>query len=250
MADLVVVVPSRGRPDNARRLAQAFALTCKTRPRLFFAIDDDDPSVGDYPDAVKAYARAWPYKCGPWQPMVTKLNGMVYPYAETDDAPFVLGFMGDDHLPITPGWDTKVLAALREMGTGVVYGDDGFRHADLASSWFMTADIVRALGRMVPAPVEHLACDNAVMDLAREAGCLRYLPDVLIEHRHPLAGKSEWDSSYARTNSAAQYHKDLTTYAEWRLRPDGMAADVAKVAALVDRAGFEPATLRVGETGR
>ena len=116
--------------------------------------------------------------------------------------------MGDDHRPRTDGWDTKMLAALRELGTGVVYGDDLLQGERLCTSWAMTSDIVRALGRMVPAPVEHMFCDNAVMDLAKAAKCLRYLPDVVIEHLHPLAGKADWDPGYWRVNRPTSTERD------------------------------------------
>jgi hypothetical protein len=79
----------------------------------------------------------------------------------------------------------------------------------------MTADIVRALGKMVPAPVDHLYCDNAIRDLGRRADCLTYLPDVLIEHMHPAAGKASTDPQYQRVNSRQQYKGDRAAYHQW-----------------------------------
>ena len=43
MADLVVVVPSRGRPARARALVEAFEATCTADTELVFAVDEDDP---------------------------------------------------------------------------------------------------------------------------------------------------------------------------------------------------------------
>ena len=229
MADLLVIVPTRGRPRSVAPIIEAWRATgAFDTADLAFVVDNDDPTEADYEAAWQESGFvARMVRAERWEPLVPKLNAATLAYANDY---FAIGFAGDDHLPRTEGWAKAALAGLREMGTGVVYGDDGFRHAHLASSWFMTSDIVRALGRMVPAPVEHMYCDNAVMDLARGADCLRYLPDVLIEHRHPLAGKSEWDSGYARVNSAAQYTRDEGAYLEWRA--GDMAADVAKVAAL------------------
>jgi hypothetical protein len=206
--DLVVIVPSRGRPNNARALAGALGDTCTAYTRAVFAIDDDDPTREFYDVPVTM--------CGAWQPMVSKLNKVAIHIASGKDAPFAMAFLGDDHRPRTTGWDTSVLAALRKLRTGVVYGDDLIEHANLASSWVMTSDIVRALGRMVPAPVEHMFCDNAVMDLARAAGCLRYLPNVVIEHCHPLVHKASWDPGYWRVNQPAQYARDRATYRTWQ----------------------------------
>ena len=206
MADLVAVVPSRGRPGNARGLAQAFAETCTGDTRLVFAVDDDDPTLPDYDDLPPLT------RCGPWEPMVPKLNKVTASVACGADAPFAVAFMGDDHRPRTKGWDAAMLAVLREMGTGVVYGDDRLQGENLCTAWAMTSDIIRTLGRMVPAPVEHMFCDNAVMDLAKAAKCLRYLPDVVVEHCHPLAGKADWDPGYWRVNRPEQYQRDGAVY--------------------------------------
>ena len=225
MADLLVIVPSRGRPANAVRLAEAFAATCTADTRLMFAIDDDDPARDRYP-VYPEYGYECLF-CGPWQPMVPKLNLVA---GSQPRKWFALGFMGDDHLPRTHGWDSLMLDALREMGTGVVYGDDLLQRERLCTAWAMTSDIVRALGRMVPAPVDHMYCDNSVMELARSAGCLRYLPDVVIEHMHPIAGKAEADEGYVRVNRPEQYALDEAVFRTWMA--DGLAADAAKVRAL------------------
>lgn len=195
---------------------------------LLFAVDEDDPAAERYRE--QASPEALMVFCAEWLPMVAKLN-VVAAYQANATGAFAVGFAGDDHLPRTPGWAATMLDGLRELGTGVVYGDDLLQGERLCTSWAMTSDIVRALGRMVPAPVEHMYCDNSVMDVAKLAGCLRYLPDVVIEHVHPLAGKAEWDDGYRRVNGREQYRADELAYRRWLL--DGRAADVAKVRALV-----------------
>ena len=97
-----------------------------------------------------------------------------------------------------------------------MYCSDDYKNEQLPTQWAMTSDIVRALGnRLVPAPVDHLYCDNSVLDLGRAAGCIRYLPDVMIQHRHCLNGLAETDEQYLRVNSRAQYAKDGPAYRQW-----------------------------------
>jgi hypothetical protein len=150
-----------------------------------------------------------------WQPMVPKLNRVA-----TLHAPdwYAVGFAGDDHVPRTHGWARRYLEELRSLGTGIVYGDDGIQGEALPTQWAMTADIVRTLGRMVPADVEHLYCDNAIMRLGAEANCLRYLPDVLIEHMHAFAGKAVADAGYRRVNHPEQYRRDGEAFHLWERR--------------------------------
>jgi hypothetical protein len=230
MNDLIAVVPSRGRPDNARMLAEAFASLCTAGTQLVFAVDDDDPTLPGYTELLRDFSFTEVVNRGPWQPMVPKLNGIA---SEAARLAFAVAFMGDDHRPRIHGWDTAIIAALRDLGTGIVYGDDLLQRERLCTAWAMTSDIVRTLGRMVPAPVEHMYCDNSVMDLGNLSGCLRYLPDVVVEHCHPLAGKAEWDIGYARVNRAEQFYRDKAAYQQWA--DSGRDADVAAVKALRGR---------------
>lgn len=213
--ELLVIVPSRGRPQNLPRMVDAWRDTgAFGRAALLFAVDADDPEIGAYRDAHRAAAflPVGMYVAARWEPMVTKLNHVAFQHSQ---GPFALGFAGDDHVPRTPGWAARYLDELHALRTGIVYGDDGMQGEALPTQWAMTADIVRALGRMVPADVEHLYCDNAIQELGLKADCLRYLPDVLIEHMHPMAGKAASDHGYARVNHPEQYGRDQKAFLEW-----------------------------------
>jgi hypothetical protein len=236
MADLLVIVPTRGRPESIAPIVECWNVTGAWEyAELTFVADNDDPTMPAYQEAFNGVELPAREERGPtrlvcankWRPLVPKLNLAANEWC---GGHFAVAFLGDDHRPRTLRWARTMLTALRELGTGVVYGDDLLQRERLCTSWAMTSDIVRALGRMVPAPVEHMYCDNSVMDLAREAGCLRYLPDVVIEHCHPLAGKAEWDPGYARVNRADQFAADEARYLAWRAGP--MAQDVATVKAL------------------
>lgn len=213
--DLAIIVPTRGRPDNIARVIEAWTDTEAWQvARLVVAFDVDDPQADGY-RALAALTDGpvdW-VEFPIWLPMVYKLDETARGIAGDF---FALGFAGDDHLPRTGGWASRYLAELRRLGTGIVYGDDGYQGAKLPTEWAMTSDIVRALGRMVPAPVEHMYCDNSVLDLGRVAGCIRHLPDVVIEHLNPYAGKGEMDAQYRRVNSRQQYAKDRADYQRWR----------------------------------
>lgn len=226
MADLVIIVPTRDRPEQALALARAFADTCTADTRLVFAVDDDDPS--DYAPLI--LADRVHVQTGASKTMVQALNRVAVGLAVDADPPFAIGFMGDDHCPRTYGWDQAYLDALREMGTGIVYGNDLLQGERLPTQVAMTSDIVRALGYMSPPELRHMYVDNFWLTLGWAARCLRYLPDVIVEHRHPLAGKAQWDEGYVRVNDAAVYEADERAFAEYKLTR--LAGDVAKVRAL------------------
>lgn len=227
MADLVVVVPSRGRPEAAAALARVFADTCTADTELLFAVDADDPRRRDYCDALRGAPRAAGVLEQQSGTMVEALNLAAMFAAQRS---FAVGFLGDDHCPRTLGWDQRYLDALRELGTGVVYGNDLLQGENLPTQAAMTSDIVRELGFMAPPALRHMYVDNFWLTLGRAADCIRYLPDVIVEHRHPLAGKAQWDAGYVRVNDRAVYQADELAFAEYvRSR---LAGDAAKVRAL------------------
>lgn len=244
-ADLVVIVPSRGRPANAARVVRAWEETgAFGAASLVFAIDEDDPSYADYFPAIvgRAGGGARVLSFPHWLPMVAKLDHAARQYAGAEpeaqvlltdqqklELPFALGFAGDDHVPRTAGWAERYVEALRELGTGIVYGDDLIQRFALPTQWAMTSDLVRILGRMVPAPVEHLYSDTSIMALGRAIGRLRYLGDVVIEHCHPVAGTAPVDAGYQRVNSPEQYRTDRAAYGTWLSSAHGLAYDLTRI---------------------
>jgi len=240
MTDLITIVPTRSRPEAVARVVRAWTETgaFDDGAEVSFVIDVDDPRYGDYMDALAEVARPGVRRLSlpTWRPLVPKLNEAATLYAEHYREVFALGFAGDDHLPRTRGWARRYIDILRVPGAGVVSSPDGYRPDDLPTQWAMRADVVRALGEMVPAPVEHLYCDDVIRDVAAGAGCYDYLLDLLIEHMHPVAGKANRDDQYDRVNSRRQYRGDRAAYRHWR-DGGGLADAVARVRALTQKGG-------------
>lgn len=65
------------------------------------------------------------------------------------------------------------------------------------------------------------------MQLGNDLGCLSYLPDVIIEHLHPGAGKAEWDERYAAVNSPERNASDKAAFD--RFLADTWPADLARL---------------------
>jgi hypothetical protein len=176
-------------------------------------VDDDDPELEGYREAVNgACLSAVQLVVGPPSRIGPILNREV-PRAATE-APFV-AFMGDDHRPRTVAWDQLYINNLRDMGTGVVYGNDLYQGPNIPTQVAMTSNIIKATGYFVPPGAKHLYLDNMWADIGRVTK-LRYLPDVVVEHMHPCAGKAEWDEGYANNNSVATYSEDEAIYLAWK----------------------------------
>jgi hypothetical protein len=208
VADLVVIVPSRGRPHTVAEMAEAFEQTCTADTSLWFAIDDDDPTREKYwavPSKGVFVAETENAS------MVDALNKAARYLATGSPLIPAIAFMGDDHRPRTKGWDRAYLDALTAR-PGIVYGNDLIQGENLPTQCAMSTEVVRALGHMAPPVLIHLYVDDYWLEIGRAAGCLTYLPDVVIEHVHPASGKAEMDDGYRRVNAPEMYQRDFAAY--------------------------------------
>lgn len=252
MPDLAILVPTRGRPGNIQKVISAWDFTnAWDSADLVIIADADDPEIQGYWDVTVPKDLSEEghlvrlIEMSTWMPMVHKLDVVA---REMAGRYWALGFAGDDHLPQTINWAARYLTVLRELGTGMVYGDDGYQGANLSTEWAITSDAIRALGRMVPAPVEHMYCDNSVLELFTEAGAVRHLPEVRIEHMHPYAGKADSDDQYKRVNGQDQMNRDRRAYQVWKRSE--MAAQVAAIRAMRPEQPEPPSARRSSRTAR
>ncbi len=207
---LLVICPSRGRPDKALEAYQAFIKhKCNSDTEMVFVLDEDDPTVSEYsvPNIVIP---------GGSNGMGSALNQGAAKFVDDYD---ILGFIGDDHRFRTACWDTHIAATLEREGGGIAYGNDLLQGINLPTQVFMSSIIVKTLGWMCLPGARHLYLDNTWKTLGEGLKRLYYLPEVIIEHLHPLVGKAEWDDNYRRVNEPAVYEHDKIVYDSWREGP-------------------------------
>lgn len=178
---------------------------------LIFAIDADD--VAEYGDLMHATAGVNNVKIVIAARM--GMNGTLNHWANwmAPDYDFIC-FMGDDHLPITKGWDTKLAEAIGDKA-GIAYGNDLLQGENLPTAVVMSTKIIRALGFMSPPALKHLFLDNFWLAIGKAVGNATYLPDVIIEHLHFTNGKAAHDERYAAVNNAEMHNGDEAIFAEY-----------------------------------
>lgn len=231
MRDLLAIVPSRGRSAEVAELYRAVRATASARTDVLVAFDDDDPQIGAYRrlrDATRADRRLL-WACGPRKSLAEWTNRLALAYAGKYRA---LASLGDDHRPRTPGWDSALLAALDAAGgTGIAYGNDLLQGERLPTAVVMSSDIVAGLGWMCHPSLRHYCVDNVWKVIGETAGCLHYLPDVIIEHLHYLRTGDAPDATYRQAE--ARCDADREAYEEWLLRAAN--DDIEAVRGLLER---------------
>ena len=200
MRNLVVLVPSRNRPGSIAELIKSFDET-ETESDLIVIVDDDEPQMDEY--LLLGCDVLMVQKQG--KGMAKPLNFAANLYA---DKYRHFAFLGDDHRPRTKNWDVEFINKLDELGTGLVYGNDLLQGENLTTAVAMTGNIVKKLGGMVPQNMIHLYLDNFWMTLGKDLNALAYMPEVILEHLHPVAGKAEWDEQYREVNAPEVYSAD------------------------------------------
>jgi hypothetical protein len=216
----IVLVPSRGRPANAERCLASIRETARDhRTAALVLVDADDPTLEDY-RALDLPVWVVP----PGGRFTGALNHAAAALAEGYDA---MGAFGDDVIFRTSGWDVKLSRVLHRPG--IAYGDDRMHGERHPTAVFMSTEVYRALGWLALPVVFHTWADDGWKRLGIEAGILRYMPSVILEHMHPFNGKAEDDATYRLVYSQATGDHDYAAFNAWVA--DGLEADVARVQA-------------------
>lgn len=253
-ADLLVVIPTRSRPQNIARLLDAVAGTCRADTRFVFGVDWDDPmlrtypGIGHLPDSPPDWAQnpecayvlpafGWPadfeyeIRSG-YRQVVGWMNALAV--ARTGLAPYV-GHFGDDNLPRTIGWDERICEALARQPFAYandLYGRPGPGHPNaLCCHVFTRSEIVRALGFLGQPCFRHMYVDAAWMQWGEACG-IAYLEDVVLEHLHYTNGKAPRDVSYIESTSLIPH--DLGAYNAY-CRGGGLARDIGTIRMMTER---------------
>lgn len=225
MRDLLIITPSRGRPDRLATMLNAALDLSEAQTDVVVGVDEDDPARSGYcivvgRDRVSSVI-------GPRMTVSGWTNHLAGLLAGGYGA---VASLGDDHVPRTQGWDRLLLEAIAEMGgTGFAYGNDLHQGSALATSVVVSSDVVRALGWLMLPALSHFHVDDVWVALGRDAGCLAYLPGVVIEHVHPAWG-GPWDDLYA--SEAGRGPADQAAFTAWWYG-GGKDADVTTVAGVV-----------------
>lgn len=211
MDDLAILVPSRGRPHNMKRLADAVARTGRTGPMIYCRLDDDDPTAESYPDVPDVL-----YSVGPRIRFGASVNELA---AEAvANGVTHLAMFGDDVVPETIGWDRMLIDALGGR-LGIAYGSDGLEHLhgpDLPTHFITQAEVFVRLGWLVLPTLRHLYADDVARELGKGLGNFQYVPDAKISHFHRWNKKAPDDLTYQEANDKVRREDDRRAFEAWR----------------------------------
>jgi hypothetical protein len=125
--------------------------------------------------------------------VVEKINHLSSKYGK--DYGYIY-FVGNDCVFRTKDWEKIFLGRVDGKKLAMLYADDTKNGSFLATHIFMSMNIINDLGFMGPPFLHHMYVDNFWMMLGAYLGCIKYVPEVILEHLHYSDGKSEKDFVY------------------------------------------------------
>ena len=212
---LGILLPTRGRPQNLTRFVMAVEDTADDW-HLYLRLDYDDTLVPAYDTILGRNRKNITVRHGLRVGFGPSLNELARD-AERDGVSH-LGMFGDDVVPETPHWDTRLIEGLGD-DLGVAYGDDGLRNKhepDLPTHYVTHTEVYRRLGYLSPPDIRHLYLDNVARDVGLYLKNFVYVP-VKITHRHPWAeGEEIHDQTYHEGGRNPNIRRaDRKAYLRW-----------------------------------
>lgn len=183
-------------------------------------LDEDDPAIDEYldTDTVQFYIGPRITLSDCWNKLAQRATGQI------------LHLAADDIRFRTPGWDSLVRNTFDEFKDKIafVYGRDGIHDGKLGTHGFISRRWMETLGYFTWPDFPADFADTWLHDLALRIGRAVYLPELLIEHLHPIAGKAQWDRTHLERLRRA---KETDLYARFAELTPQRIADAEKLEA-------------------
>jgi len=192
---ILIIVPSRSsngsRTNNIEELRDSWIKTTTGNSDLLIGLDEDDEHHYPRLECVK-------YEVNKRLRMVGTLNLLANKYCAEYE---YIVFLGDDHRFRTNDWESMFLNDTKEQKYSIFYGNDLLQGANIPTAVFISSNIIKILGFMAPTNLVHMYADNFWLELGRALSCLKYYPNLIIEHMHPAANKAKTDVQYTEVDS-------------------------------------------------
>lgn len=185
---ILCIMPSRNRPESCLLAATSLINNISAPLHLVILLDFDDPSLPRYLESKELLPC---YHITSPATITARINEIAMRNIGEYD---FFHLTNDDTIYRTKGWDTQFISATSQHGVGVYYGNDMFQGINMPTFPFIPSSLVKEVGWLQMPHLIRYFGDTTWQFLAIEMGRkLFYLPDVVIEHMHKLAGKGNDD---------------------------------------------------------
>lgn len=145
---LSLMIPTRGRPDLAKRAIKSLLANASTDIEIVVGLDDDDETARELMDALDFdYEPRVRFCTDERAPTLGALWNRLYGLTSGN----IIGMMTDDCVVSEPGWDMKVrraLALLNHENIGFVFPKDPYHAGNFGTQFFFTRETGEIIRRV------------------------------------------------------------------------------------------------------
>ncbi len=191
--NISLLMPTRNRPQNLRRLMQSLCETTdRDLPEIIAFLDDDDVLSPPVCEDLEIDTVVSPRGTVKLSDMWNKC------YAAADPESEIFMLAGDDMVFKTYGWDNQVVRAFEAFDDRLVlvHGDDLYFGCMLGTHCFVHRRWIETVGYFTPPYFSAEFADTWINHVAEFIGRRIFLP-FIVEHLHPeYGGKAPMDQTH------------------------------------------------------
>ena len=227
-----LLVPSRERLNLKFTLINSIIATADNidNVTLYFGIDEDDPTrdiVWKIADAIQFVRRVDIKNEGKFIGINRIWNDIAF-WCEDD----IFGYIGDDMIFQTPGWDTKIIQEFEEGNCPednikMVHCNDGFRGDAISVNAFVHRKYYEVMGYFTRPEFLINWSDQWMWQSFKAFDRIKYIDDIMIYHNHWVFGGRNRDKTADRMLS--DNHDKISDKLWYELTPERVK-DVKKLA--------------------
>lgn len=228
MKSLLIILPSRGRPDRIQECLDSYIMTTSGEfSEISVQLDHNDPKIDEYKKVLKKYEGRVSYdicRRPSDNPKVYCITRIINRKFYTDNNRDYYCVINDDMVFETVDWDKKLaiewaISTCREPNMLAKHGEwkGNTPIAGFPIISVIDGRICREIGWLQMPELDGCCGDNCWFLIGLQAKNLLYNPDVVFYHNHQSFGKSEMDDTYSPVygDNNAGAMEDYRRHCDW-----------------------------------
>lgn len=209
---LLIKLPSRSRPDKLLSIVAEYQkMRSEDSTRFLLTLDEDDTATNTA--AVRKVLSLWGNLTVVWGKSESKIDAVNRDLKQYIEPWEVVLLASDDMHPVQKGYDSIILQDMARYypdTDGVLWYNDGYVGRKLNTLCILGRKYYERFGYIYHPSYVSLWCDNEFMDVGNILERQTYIDRCIIEHRHPIHGKSGMDDLYV--SNEKYFQQDRQNY--------------------------------------
>lgn len=210
MEKICLLIPTLNRPEKFIKAITSFISRADKPEDLEIIVGieiDDRNTIVAFNEIKRKYENlCWELMLFEGKNFLIEKYNLMYNIAQEN----IIFGIADDNYMTTQGWDTKIREVFQDSKDKLVcavvndglHSDNLYRHFCIHRNWIDT------VGYYMNNNFKHYYIDNLITATSRNIKRDCYMADVVIDHKHPVFGTAEVDTTYIKDYSHFESDKE------------------------------------------